>query len=328
MDVSMFHSREKQEILKRLDTSWIRFFEKVAKRPPKKKKREYFSSFVFPQSTKGFKLQDNKITITKLRKTYKFSKSRDYANVKQEGGSMSRCNRRTIQRIKLLLMKKILFKDPLILASVKGFKTMTRRVLKHQPQGDILLDQYGKWREVTFHNSEGLPSETRILKSQPRYKFGETVYIAETFARSFIPENDKCPDNPLAACGDPNCWETIYKMDGIYTEEDGSPVEWMNRLFMPAEYARYFLRIVSVGLEKLQSISDFECEKEGIVAVWDGEPAFVVGWSNRCDGITYNTRKEAFAALINYIKPGIWEKNPWVYCYEYRYLDDYKYVKD
>ena len=77
----LLHSQTVQEILQRLDGAYMRFFKHLAVRPPKFKKENRFSSFLFKQG--GFKLDGNKIRINKISKTYKFSLSREYhGNVK------------------------------------------------------------------------------------------------------------------------------------------------------------------------------------------------------------------------------------------------------
>lgn len=79
---TLLHSQTRQEILKRLDESYRRFFKKSSKRPPKFKKASYFSSFVFTQG--GFKLNGNEFTINNIGKRFRFSYSRPYeGNVKQ-----------------------------------------------------------------------------------------------------------------------------------------------------------------------------------------------------------------------------------------------------
>lgn len=80
---NLLHSQTVQEVLDRLDTSYRRFFNRISKRPPKFKRREEFSSFVF-KSSGGFKLNGNTIRINSIKKIFKFSLSRKYdGNIKQ-----------------------------------------------------------------------------------------------------------------------------------------------------------------------------------------------------------------------------------------------------
>lgn len=71
-----------QEILERLDIAYKRFFEHLATRPPKFRKAKDFASITYKQN--GFSLCGNVIAISKIHKSYKFSKSRNYeGNIKR-----------------------------------------------------------------------------------------------------------------------------------------------------------------------------------------------------------------------------------------------------
>ena len=74
---TLLHSQSTQEILERLDTAYQRFFGHLAKRPPKFRKAEDFSSIVFKQG--GYSLNGNVLTINSIKKRFKFSLSRPYA---------------------------------------------------------------------------------------------------------------------------------------------------------------------------------------------------------------------------------------------------------
>lgn len=76
---SRLSSQTVQEILERLNRSYVRFFKHIQKRPPKFKKVEQFTTLVFKQS--GYSLNENVLTINKNKKRYKFSLSRQYHEV-------------------------------------------------------------------------------------------------------------------------------------------------------------------------------------------------------------------------------------------------------
>ena len=87
----LLHSQTVQEIIQRLDDSYQRFFKKLSTRPPKFKRAKDFSSFVFKQG--GYILNGNVVTINKIKKRYKFSKSRDYeGKIKRVAIKRSRLN--------------------------------------------------------------------------------------------------------------------------------------------------------------------------------------------------------------------------------------------
>lgn len=70
------HSQTVQEVIERLDTAYKRFFDHIAKRPPKFKRAKDFASIVFKQG--GYKIEDNRLTVNKIGKTFKFFLSRPY----------------------------------------------------------------------------------------------------------------------------------------------------------------------------------------------------------------------------------------------------------
>ena len=65
-----------QELLQRQDASFRLFFKRVTRRPPKFRRAEEFTSFVFKQT--GFKLYGNEFIVNKISKRFKFSKSREW----------------------------------------------------------------------------------------------------------------------------------------------------------------------------------------------------------------------------------------------------------
>jgi putative transposase len=74
--LKLMGSQSIQEIIQRLDASYSRFFKKTQKRPPKFKSGFSFSSFVFKQG--GYTLDGNRLYINKLKRCFKFFKSREY----------------------------------------------------------------------------------------------------------------------------------------------------------------------------------------------------------------------------------------------------------
>ena len=68
-------SQVRQEIIARLDSSYNRFFKKIAQRPPKFKKSVDFASIVYSQ--RGYKVYGNKINLNQKFR-FKFSKSREF----------------------------------------------------------------------------------------------------------------------------------------------------------------------------------------------------------------------------------------------------------
>ncbi len=79
---NLLYSHNSIEVLQRLDAAYQRFFEKLAKRPPKFRRAVDFRSFVYKLHY-GYKIDSNCFTINRLKKTYKFHKSRVFSgNIK------------------------------------------------------------------------------------------------------------------------------------------------------------------------------------------------------------------------------------------------------
>lgn len=216
-------------------------------------------------------------------------------------------------------MQGICFKEPLVKATVKKRKTQTRRLA--QPQPDF-IDEGKPYCHTDFRikakshvNEDG----DLFFEVKPRYKVGEVLYLKEPYAYDMAKdENGKKVRFP------------IYKYSlgkTMYEEIIDQITKWKNKLFMPAAAARSFIKITAVRMEKLQDISVDDCYKEGIKEFLKGR---------LCDdgchsryGIDdwkwedmFNTPREAYEALINQIDgKTTWERNPWVWVYDY-YLCD------
>ena len=196
------------------------------------------------------------------------------------------------------MSKGILFSQPMYAAVVSGTKTMTRRLIKPQPKYKYFVDFIADYGIIAHHGDT--PDERQRLK--PRYLPGEVVYLKEPYCPTFVDEESD------------EIKKILYKYDGIYYEIEKYRL-WCNKMFMPEKYARHFIEITSVKAERLQNISDSDCEAEGIVPEWQN--GFVIGWRNKTDGITYEKRQQAFAALWDIIhKKDKWDTNPWIWRYE------------
>ncbi len=162
--------------------------------------------------------------------------------------------------------------------------------------------------QLTLATVEGYKTQTRRL-GKPRFKIGEVVYLKEPYA---IVENGSRFARDGVPVGAP-----LYKYNYPHCA-----IKWKNKLFMPAEVARYFIRITAVRPERLQNISDNDCMREGIIASKDpiGMPDGYnwVPYSN----YQYLTPRLAYAALIDKINGrGTWGSNPWVWVYDYELIE-------
>lgn len=149
--------------------------------------------------------------------------------------------------------------------------------------------------------------ETKNIKAladlllKAKYKPGEEVAVAQNYstAISFL--------------------DWVNRL--IYKDEIG----WTNKMYVRADLMPHHIRITNVRVERLQDISNGDCMREGIYRYSLYTKPFarpVVCYSFHGDTKpmpTYKTPREAFVALIDKINgKGTWEKNPWVFVYEFK----------
>lgn len=154
-------------------------------------------------------------------------------------------------------MKGILFTEILFHKVVDKTKTQTRRGGKSLA---VINENPDKWTLKAFGAPNGEPlalllnldgNEDKTIVVKPRYEVGDILFLKE----------------PYHLLG-----EDETGIDIIYKYDDNDAKKWANKLFMPQRYARYFARVTDVKLERLYSISDEDCMKEGVDVRYYDEP--------------------------------------------------------
>ena len=233
-------------------------------------------------------------------------------------------------------MKKIMFNDKygLTQAVLDGRKTMTRRIIKPQPQDcsskhkgyigaswknepmRLIIDEdncafckycgYG----VDYFKDKGLFNAS--------YKVGEVVAIAQSYM-----DVDRFHGKGKNAA-------YLEYLDSMLPELKLYP-GWGNKMFVQADLMPHHIKITGVKVERLQDISDEDCLKEGIVrqeVISDESPflyaydAFLNGDNKYFASRWFKNPKEAFAVLIDKVSgKGTWDSNPYVFAYEFKLVD-------
>ena len=184
-------------------------------------------------------------------------------------------------------------------AVLEGRKTMTRRII----QDDVVERYSDPWD---------------LMGNCARYHFGEVVAIAQSY-------NDvNSGGYPVDSRYDP--FRTAYYSVGCVKESNGG---WNNKMFVKADLMPHHIKITNVHVERLQDCSDDDILREGVLQSADGYDCYTFdGWVNRTKGkelptqIYTKNRREAFATLIDKVSgKGTWEKNPWVFVYEFDLID-------
>jgi hypothetical protein len=184
-------------------------------------------------------------------------------------------------------MKKIMFNDRygLTQAVIEGRKTVTRRIMNRQPDPD----------DIAYMEPKDYPC-------QPPYKVGEIVAVAQCYA-------DIHSELMIGDFGD-------ARYDSFKNAVVHDKAGWHNKMFVQADLMPHQIRITSVRPERLQDITDEDCMKEGI-QVLDGRYYYRDSEGRIVDD--FDNPRAAFASLINKISGrGTWERNPFVWVYEFK----------
>ena len=167
-------------------------------------------------------------------------------------------------------MKGKIFNAQEVQAIIAGTKTMFREVIKKQ--NEIFLA--GEGGKVSWH------------KDQCPYKVGQEIFVKERFFEEIHPDS-------LRKNGkihyDASCDYEVIKVDGDGFQifyKDGTPASpWKSPVHMEQEHSRLTLEITDVKVERLASISEEDCKKEGIgyTGGWNGEDYDDGLWFESCD---------------------------------------------
>ena len=175
----------------------------------------------------------------------------------------------------------IIFSGPMVRAILEGRKTQTRRIRKI---------------------GTGL-----CPHGQP----GDLLWVRETWGA--IHRGDSSPIR-----GQPFDAEIVYRVDGDPDLPDASLWEsfkWHPSIHMPKKYARLWLRIINVRVERVQEISEGDAKAEGIPECKHrGEEMICAFCPDRglcVDG--FIGLWDSLNAKRNYS----WESNPWVFVLEF-----------
>lgn len=196
-------------------------------------------------------------------------------------------------------MKPILFNTEMVREILDGRKTVTRRVVKPQPDEDGL--------EIFVFLGVGV--DTNMKKYNAPCCLSDILWVRETWAK----DRDG---------------EFVYRTDYGTTEDDSFPpsmFKWRPSIHMPREAARIFLRVTDVRVERLQEITEDGAKAEGAVKSYPytdpetGKTAFMLDEKGTYRSgflkIWDNTVPKHQSKFKRY--PYYWADNPWVWVIEF-----------
>jgi hypothetical protein len=210
-------------------------------------------------------------------------------------------------------MNGILMKPDMHQAIREGRKTVTRRILDKEIQPIKYLPNYNRVIDGKQYFMFAYPtkygSDTPILVS-PRYHVGESVYIKEAWR--IINPIGKYLHNPY----DFGIEYLSFNHEVKWWTDNGNimtyPIDEKLRspLFLPAKFARDFIKITDVRPERLKNIDEDEAIKEGF---------------RTSPGMTQSGTIGLMAALACFVERwdtinplNKWGTNPWVFRYEFQ----------
>lgn len=194
-------------------------------------------------------------------------------------------------------MKKIMFTDDLTRAVLEGRKTMTRRTMAVQKDdlcSRLQMDEKGRLYWCLAGDAR-FPEGGRYFR--PPFEANTVVAVAQRYSE--IVSSEMYADEIL--------------IDKLHLEDSPG---WSNKMYVAADLMPHRIRMNSWRVERMQHITDEDCLREGVRFYNCG-----TDYGFRVNGIggTFQTPREAFAALIDKISgKGTWDKNPWVWVYDFQ----------
>ena len=211
--------------------------------------------------------------------------------------------------------KPILFSAPMVRAILDGRKTVTRRVVKPQPAGEIRRGEpdFNHWIDTKYWERQN-QKENRGIGTRgfacPYGQPGDRLWVRETFSGPWCME---AQDGISAA--PPSKWGESSR---IWYWADGEPAygDWTRprpSIHMPRWASRITLEVTGVRVETLQDIDLADALAEGIS---DTGALILDSAGNEQGGPIAE-----YAVLWEQINgPGSWDANPCVWVVEFRRL--------
>lgn len=190
-------------------------------------------------------------------------------------------------------MKQILMNTDMVRAILEGRKTVTRRVVKPQPDGrPVPMTKDSCW--LGYFAIQGTEKVVRAV-----YQPGDILWVRETWGMA---------SDLLGAVPGPVYMADYSDFELRKLREKG--YRWHPSIHMPREAARIFLKVTGVRVERLQDLTLKDAEMEGIDPRRPMFTDFVHLWDS-----TIPKHPNKFKRY-----PYYWEDNPWVWVIEFEQI--------
>jgi hypothetical protein len=231
----------------------------------------------------------------------------------------------------------ILFNTEMVQAILEGRKTQTRRAIKPQPKlyrdTEWTYSKRGFWShysamlasDPTFFGwtvNDPLPKETIYYRS-PYGAPGDLLYVRE----GWKPTNSKLSKATYVhyradAAGYNPEWNPSARIE-IEHDFVGKPDDpWRPSIHMPKKFARIWLEVKDMRVERLQDISEKDAEAEGVSPEFELDLAeFQSNKTNFCEASTHVLGFKHLWDSINAKRGYGWDTNPFCWVVEFEKID-------
>lgn len=209
-------------------------------------------------------------------------------------------------------LRPILFSTPMVQVILRGDKTMTRRVVKPQPEGEIYTNKLSIDRDKSHQKWFDFDKEISCRYGKP----GDILWVREAFT-----------DTRKFPCYEGEDNEGIYVYKADKPDEQHTSFTWTPSIHMPREAARIFLRVKSVRVERLHDITEADAKAEGMERTNEGladTEYKIYTAKNWWDENPINSFKSLWHSING---AESWNLNPFVWVVEFERLSD-KEVKE
>ncbi|PMQ04216.1 hypothetical protein DyAD56_16125 [Dyella sp. AD56] len=226
----------------------------------------------------------------------------------------------------------------MVRAILDGRKTVTRRIVKPQP--DFVVPQADSSKlPVVGKCTPDDEKHGRLAKSLwcPYGHVGDRLWVRETHMRVPHPAEFGFTKEML-----PHTWDACCEVAGtfLYRADPCSDLvadgrQWTPSIHMPRAASRITLEVTGVRVERLQAITHEQAVAEGVHRIDIGSgyrprySAAQTTWQEVVEGTAdaYEDARLAFRDLWQSINgPGSWDANPWVWAVEFKRIEQERKV--
>lgn len=219
----------------------------------------------------------------------------------------------------------LILTGPMVVATLEGRKTQTRRLLGMSSRGDLLATKITE-RGTTFTFGDSIPDDPVPIDIDYRFAPDFTAWVKETWRPRdyWFGDTDREREVVVTYAADDESRSFSYEViPSDWTMPKAAARGNVSPMFMPRWASRIERKVVSVRAEPLQSISEDDALAEGIIhthlplaGAFGTDLYHVDPWPTP---ICHTSAREAYAAAWDRMHGAHapWTDNPWVVVVEF-----------